>query len=78
LAALEPGDKAQVQSVPDGDGELLRYLVSLALIPGQTVTLLQAAPFSGPLTLRIDRHEAAISAELAAQIRVAALEVISD
>ena len=72
LTALEPGDEARVQSVPDGDGELLRYLVSLALVPGQMVTLLQAAPFGGPLTVRVDDRETAISAELAARIHVAA------
>jgi DtxR family Mn-dependent transcriptional regulator len=72
LTALEPGDEARVQSIPDGDGELLRYLVSLALLPGQLVTLLHAAPFSGPLTLSVNGRETAISVELAAQIRVAA------
>lgn len=71
LAALEPGDEARVQSVPDGDGELLRYLMSLALLPGQIVTLLQAAPFSGPLTIRVNGRETVISAQLGAQIRVA-------
>jgi DtxR family Mn-dependent transcriptional regulator len=72
LTALEPGDEVRVQSIPDGDGELLRYLVSLALLPGQLVSLLHAAPFSGPLTLSVNGREIAISVELAAQIRVAA------
>jgi DtxR family transcriptional regulator, Mn-dependent transcriptional regulator len=72
LTALEPGEQASVHSVPDTNPELLRYLLSLALVPGQLVTLLQAAPFSGPLTLEIDGRETAISAELAAQISVAA------
>jgi DtxR family transcriptional regulator, Mn-dependent transcriptional regulator len=72
LTALEPGEEAKVQSVPDGDGELLRYLVNISLVPGQTVTLLQVAPFNGPLTVRANGRETAISAELAAQITVAA------
>jgi DtxR family transcriptional regulator, Mn-dependent transcriptional regulator len=72
LTALEPGDEAKVQTVPDGDGELLRYLVSISLVPGQIVVLVQVAPFKGPLTVRIDGRETAISTELAAQIRVAA------
>jgi DtxR family Mn-dependent transcriptional regulator len=71
LTALEPGAEARVQSVPDGDEELLRYLITLALLPQQTVTLIQAAPFNGPLTIRVNDREVAISAELAAQIRVA-------
>jgi DtxR family Mn-dependent transcriptional regulator len=61
-----------VQTVPDGDGELLGYLVSISLVPGQIVTLLQAAPFNGPLTVRVNGQETAISVELAGQVRVAA------
>ena len=72
LTALAPGEEGKVQSIPDGDGELLRYLMSLALVPGQTVTLIQAAPFNGPLTIRTNGGVAAISAELAAQISLAA------
>lgn len=72
LTTLEPGEEAKVQSVPDGDGDLLRYLMSLALVPGQIVTLVQAAPFDGPLTIRVNGGVTAISAELAARIRVAA------
>jgi DtxR family Mn-dependent transcriptional regulator len=72
LTALEPGEEAKVQTVPDGDGELLGYLVSISLVPGQMVTLLQAAPFNGPLTVRVNGQETAISVELAGQVRVAA------
>jgi Fe2+ transport system protein FeoA len=46
--------------------------VNISLVPGQMVTLLHAAPFNGPLTLRVNGRETAISAELAAQVCVAA------
>jgi Fe2+ transport system protein FeoA len=59
-----------VQRVPDGDGELLRYLATLAILPGQPVQLIQAEPFDGPLTLRTSRGEAVISRQLGDQIRV--------
>jgi DtxR family Mn-dependent transcriptional regulator len=72
LTALEPGARATVTSIPDGDPALLRYLVSLALLPGQPVTLIEAAPFSGPLTVQVDGRETTISVQLAAQIRIAA------
>jgi DtxR family Mn-dependent transcriptional regulator len=73
LADLEPGEQARVASVPDLDEDLLRYLASVDLIPGQLVTLCSASPFSGVLTLRVDdAHETAISRELAERIRVAA------
>ena len=58
------------RSVPDGDGELLRYLASHALVPGQQVQLIKAEPFDGPVTLRADGRETAISRQLGGQIRV--------
>jgi DtxR family transcriptional regulator, Mn-dependent transcriptional regulator len=70
LSALEPGDKATVERVPDGDGELLRYLSELKLTPGSRVEVREAAPFEGPLTVRVGGAEHAISRELAARIAV--------
>jgi DtxR family Mn-dependent transcriptional regulator len=70
LTELKPGEEATVLRVPDGDGDLLRYLASRALVPGQRVQLIQAEPFGGPLTLRADGRETAISLELGEQIRV--------
>jgi DtxR family Mn-dependent transcriptional regulator len=71
LASLEPGDEATIRRVPSDDGELLRYLKSLALVPGRKVKLRSAAPFGGPLTVRVGKSEHAISRELATGIGVA-------
>jgi DtxR family Mn-dependent transcriptional regulator len=71
LASLEPGDEATVRRVPSDDDELLRYLKTLALVPGRKVKLRSAAPFGGPLTVRVGKSEHAISRELAAGIGVA-------
>jgi DtxR family transcriptional regulator, Mn-dependent transcriptional regulator len=71
LASLEPGEEAVVQRVPSDDDELLRYLKTMALVPGRKVKLRSAAPFGGPLTVRVGRSEHAISRELAAGIGVA-------
>ena len=70
LDALEPGEEAVVRRVPDGDSALLRYLTSLALVPGESVELRLAAPFDGPITVRARGVEHAISRELAARIEV--------
>jgi Fe2+ transport system protein FeoA len=59
-----------VQKVPDRDAELLRYLTSLALLPGQPVELVRAEPLDGPLTIRIKGRETAISRQLGDQIHV--------
>jgi DtxR family transcriptional regulator, Mn-dependent transcriptional regulator len=70
LSTLETGAKATVERVPDGNGELLRYLSKLKLTPGSRVEVRESAPFGGPVTVRIGRSEHAISRELAAQIGV--------
>jgi DtxR family transcriptional regulator, Mn-dependent transcriptional regulator len=70
LAALEPGAKVTVSRVPDGDGELLRYLTSLKLTPGTRLEVRESAPFDGPVTVRVGGADHAISRELAAQIGV--------
>jgi DtxR family Mn-dependent transcriptional regulator len=70
LSRLEAGAKAVVSRVPDGDGELLRYLTKLKLIPGSRLEVRDSAPFDGPVTVRIGGADHAISRELAAQISV--------
>lgn len=70
LSALGPGEKATVERVPDGDGELLRYLSELKLTPGSRIEVRGAAPFEGPLTVRVGGAEHAISRELAGRIAV--------
>ncbi len=62
--------KAIVSRVPDGDGELLRYLDELRLTPGNDVEVTESAPFEGPVTVRVGGQDHAISRELAARIAV--------
>ncbi len=70
LSTLEPGAKATVERIPDGDGELLRYLSKLKLTPGSRLQVRESAPFDGPVTVRVSGVEHAISRELAARISV--------
>jgi len=68
LIDLEPGDRTTIARVPDGDRDLLRYLGELGLVPGSDVELDSFAPFGGPVTVRTDTGEHAISRELADRI----------
>ena len=70
LSALAPGARATVERVPDGDGELLRYLSELKLVPGSRLQMRKLAPFEGPVTVRVGGADHAISRELAGQISV--------
>ena len=71
LSTLMPGAKAVISRVPDGDGELLRYLDELQLTPGNEVEVKGAAPFDGPLTVHVAGADHAISRDLAGKIAVA-------
>jgi len=68
LVDLAPGERASVSRVPDGDSELLRYLAELGLVPGSGVELVAQAPFAGPVTVRTNRGDHAISRDLADRI----------
>jgi DtxR family transcriptional regulator, Mn-dependent transcriptional regulator len=71
LATLEAGDEATIRRVPDGDGELLRYLSKLRLTPGRRVRVAGIEPFGGPLTVAVGKSRHPISRELAGLIGVA-------
>lgn len=71
LTSLKPGQSATISEVSDHDPELLRYLGSLGLYPQTPVQLVQAAPFDGPLTLRVGEDEHVLGKEVAGYIFVA-------
>jgi DtxR family transcriptional regulator, Mn-dependent transcriptional regulator len=68
LVDLGAGERASVSRVPDGDPELLRYLTGLGLVPEAGVEVVSHAPFGGPVTVRTESGEHAISRELADRI----------
>ncbi len=72
LAELVCGDEAVVLCVPDSDPALLRYLGELGLFPKRRVTIVERAPFGGPLTVEVDGARHAIAIELAERIAVTA------
>jgi DtxR family Mn-dependent transcriptional regulator len=64
------GQAVTLAEVPDSDPELLRYLGDLALYPGAKIRVIAAAPFGGPLTIRLRESEQALGRELAARLLV--------
>jgi DtxR family transcriptional regulator, Mn-dependent transcriptional regulator len=71
ITSLDAGEAARVAHVPDDDPELLRYLHGLGLVPGSRIEVAAHAPFGGPVTVRTDAGEHAISRELAGAIGIA-------
>jgi DtxR family transcriptional regulator, Mn-dependent transcriptional regulator len=70
LSDLEAGSLTVIRRVPDGDPELLRYLATLGLVPAEEVTVVDQAPFDGPVTVEVRGARYAIGRSLAAQIEV--------
>jgi DtxR family transcriptional regulator, Mn-dependent transcriptional regulator len=70
LSELAEGSLTVVRRVPDGDPELLRYLASLGLVPAEEVTVVEQAPFDGPVTVEVRGSRHAIGRSLAARIEV--------
>lgn len=75
LSKLKVGDVATVTRIPDDtNGELLRYLADLGLVPGVTFTVTEIAPFDGPLTIKFDDKQQVIGRNVAASILVSSSE----
>jgi len=53
IVAMEPGQRGLLRRVGVHDASVLRYLSQLKLTPGRTVTLVDLAPFDGPVTLEL-------------------------
>ena len=70
LVDLDPGDAAVVRRVPDRDPALLRYLGTLGLVPAAAITMVEKAPFGGPVTLDVDGIRRSLGVTVAELIRV--------
>jgi DtxR family Mn-dependent transcriptional regulator len=70
LLELAVGAGAVLRRVKTDDGEKLRYLAELGLMPGVELRVLGRAPFNGPLRIRANGNEHVIGTELAKSLRV--------
>lgn len=72
LSGLVPGQSARILAVlaRRGSADVLRYLQTRNILPGQTVTVLDVAPMQGPLTLRIAEKEVSLGLQMAELIVV--------
>lgn len=65
-----PGQAGIVCRVSDRSAERLRYLAALGLRPDVTFTVVERAPFNGPIRLRLGGREISIGSELAQTVYV--------
>lgn len=65
-----PGVPYLVDRIPEEDEELVRFLVAQGLLPGEAVTVREAAAYRGVITLEVGGRQASLGYQIAAGIRV--------
>ena len=65
-----PGERLVIREVADEDAERLRYLAALGLCLDTELTVVDVAPFDGPITVRVGPREHALGRALAATVWV--------
>jgi DtxR family Mn-dependent transcriptional regulator len=70
LCDVPVGASALVLNVAEDDERILSYLGELGLRPGARATVVETAPFQGPLTVEILGNRTAISREIAKLVTV--------
>jgi len=65
LSKATVGDVLQVVAVNATSTEVLRYLQDRNILPGSEITLLEAAPLQGPLTIKVGGKEVALGLQIA-------------
>jgi DtxR family Mn-dependent transcriptional regulator len=68
LSDLEAGQMATVSRVSDHDAALLRHVGELGMYPQTAFTVVDVAPFDGPVTVRIGKTEHVIGRQVANHI----------
>lgn len=70
LSELEPGERGVVAQISEVQEDVLPYLDQLGIRPGAEVTIKDAAPLEGPLTIEAAEGPTSLGRELAALVRV--------
>jgi DtxR family Mn-dependent transcriptional regulator len=71
LTSVRPGQRAIISRIPDdANSDLLRYLADLGLVPGVGLSVIDIAPFDGPLTVKVQGDNKIIGHKVASGILV--------
>lgn len=70
LSTLPPGQSALLRCIKDETPPTLDYLNRLGLRPGVRVTVCEAAPYDGPLTIKVHDERQALAREMANHLLV--------
>jgi len=70
LTKLNLKKKGVIIKITNESPELLQYLNTLGIKPEVSLEVVEKAPFNGPLTVRVDGKDHALSREIAALIKI--------
>ena len=70
MSDAHQGQTLIIERVPEDDEALLRYLVDSGIVPGQSVAVVEAAPYRGVVKVLCDENEVVVSYEVADRIWV--------
>lgn len=70
LDRVPPGARAWIRQIGEEEATFLRYLTSLGLLPRAEVRVEEAAPFGGPLLVRVGTAQYALGRDVCAKIVV--------
>jgi len=70
LTKFNPKEKCVIVKITEEDPELLQYLKTLGLKPEAYLEVVEKAPFNGPITVKVDGKDHALSREIAALIKI--------
>jgi DtxR family Mn-dependent transcriptional regulator len=70
LQDLQPGEHGTFRRVSDADPEMLRWLATRSVRPGDALEVLDRQPFGGPLTVRVGDAVHVLGGGIAAAMRI--------
>jgi len=70
LTNLNPREKGIIVKITKEKSDLLQYLATLGLTPGKSIEVVEKAPFKGPITVKVDEIDRALSLKVASEIWV--------
>ena len=70
LSQAKVGEETEVDRVPDEDVRLLQFFEQIGLKPGARLTVIEAAPYKGTITVALEQGEVVVGMEVARSVRV--------
>lgn len=75
LSELKVGESGKISIVEEENREMLCFLSSLGLMPGTEISIIDIAPFNGPMTVRMGDSRYALGSEVTDCIKISKVNI---